>query len=229
MNVLKEDRQALGLLVGKATSPHSYPLTTVPLALATPERDLRQGSKAALRNYLVEESASGCDEPPDRGHWLIDGMAAVKSIPFQQTWGEYADVLMKFCLPPSSSKPLELGIIFDSYSTVTTKELTQNRRGTPGRRIHITGSEQSMPKGKDWDSFLHNSENKTDLTRFLVNQYKSDSVRSRLRFPLIITDGQTTWLVTRTSIQELELCNHTEADTRLVLHASNYGIEIVVL
>jgi hypothetical protein len=59
MNILKEDRQAFGVLVGKATSPedaHSYPLTTVPLALATPEMDLRQGSKAVLRNYLIEES-----------------------------------------------------------------------------------------------------------------------------------------------------------------------------
>ena len=43
VNILKEDRQAFGLLAGKATSPeeaHSYPLTTVPLALATPEREI---------------------------------------------------------------------------------------------------------------------------------------------------------------------------------------------
>ena len=46
---------------GRSTSfwfVHSYPLTTVPLALATPERDLRQGSKAALRNYLIEKANS---------------------------------------------------------------------------------------------------------------------------------------------------------------------------
>ena len=84
VNVLKEDRQAFGLLVGKATSPaeaHSYPLTTIPLALATPDRDLRQVSKAALRNYLIEESASVCVEPPEESHWFIDGMAAVNTIP----------------------------------------------------------------------------------------------------------------------------------------------------
>ena len=59
MNVLKEDRQAFGLLVGEVTTHKEvnlYLLTTVPLALATPKRDLRQGSKAALRNYLIEES-----------------------------------------------------------------------------------------------------------------------------------------------------------------------------
>ena len=65
MNVLKEDRQAFGLLVGKVTTHqevNSYPLTTVPLALATPDRDLRQGSKAALSNYLIEESNSITEE-----------------------------------------------------------------------------------------------------------------------------------------------------------------------
>ena len=74
VNVLKEDRQAFGLLVGKVTTSeevHSYTLTTVPLALATPERDLRQGSKAALRNYLIEESNSITEELPTRGNWLL--------------------------------------------------------------------------------------------------------------------------------------------------------------
>ena len=151
VNILKEDRQAFGVLVGKSTTPeeaHSYPLTTVPLALATPESDLRQGSKAALRNYLIDESTSIIEEPPIRGNWLIDGMAAVKSIPSQKTWGIYADILLKFCLPPSQSKPLQIGIIFDYYSTATTKQLTQRRRGVSGRITHITSPEQSMPKVK---------------------------------------------------------------------------------
>ena len=44
ISILKEDRQAFGALVGKATSPreaHSYPLTTVPLAVASPDSGLR--------------------------------------------------------------------------------------------------------------------------------------------------------------------------------------------
>jgi hypothetical protein len=51
VNVLKEDRQAFGVLVGKVTTPeeaHSHPLTIVPLVLATPERDVRPGSKVVL-------------------------------------------------------------------------------------------------------------------------------------------------------------------------------------
>ena len=85
------------MLVGKVTTSeeaHSYPLTTVPLALATPERDLRQGSKAPPRNYVIEEASSITEELPTRGNRLIDGMAAVKSIHSQKTWGEYAEILL---------------------------------------------------------------------------------------------------------------------------------------
>ena len=194
VNITKEDRQAFGVMVGMATSPeevHSHPLTSVPLALATPERDLRQGSKSALRNHIIEESSSATeDQPPIRGNWLIDGMAAVRSIPSQQTWGEFTDILVKFCLPPSQSKSKQLGIIFDSYSTATTKQLTQRHRGTSGRRIHIKSPEQSMPGGKDWDLFLHNSENKTEPIQFLVGYYKTNSVRSKLGIPLIVTEEE---------------------------------------
>ena len=91
-------------------------MTTVPLALATPERDLRQGSKAALRNYLIGESTSIIEGPPVRGNWLIDGMSAVKSIPSQKTWGEYADILLAFCLLPTQPKPLQIKIIFDCHN-----------------------------------------------------------------------------------------------------------------
>ena len=59
INVLKEDKQAFGLLVGKTTSlleDHSYPMTSIPLTLTSPNGDLRQGLKAALRNYSISES-----------------------------------------------------------------------------------------------------------------------------------------------------------------------------
>ena len=92
--------------------------------------------------------------PPECSVLGTQGLVAVKSVPAQQTWGKYAAALLKFCLPASDSKPQQLGIIFDSYSTATMKELTKHRRGTPGRRTLITSSEQDMPKGKDWDSFL---------------------------------------------------------------------------
>ena len=142
--------------------------------------------------------------------------------------GEYAAELLKICTPPQQFSPQSLGIIFDSYTTSTTKQLTQRRRGNPDRRVYITSAKQCMPKSSDWDSFLRNGENKSELIQFLVRYYKTDEARGNLRLPMIVTEEEKTWLITRTSIQELESCNHYEADTRLVLHASQSAVPVIV-
>ena len=54
-----EDKQAFGAFVGKFTTAkeaHSYPLSSIPLAFTSPERKLRQGTKADLRNLLINNS-----------------------------------------------------------------------------------------------------------------------------------------------------------------------------
>ena len=77
-----------------------------------------------------------------------------------------------------------------------------------------------MRKGKDWDLFLQNSENKTERIR------KTDSVRSKLNIPLTVTEGENTWLITK--IKNLQSHNHHEADTRLVLHERQSTAPIVI-
>ena len=84
INILKEEMQAFGALVGQATIARealSYPLASVPLALSTEESGLRQGTKATLRNHMIDETKAEEDEPPTRAEWLMDGMAAVHAVP----------------------------------------------------------------------------------------------------------------------------------------------------
>ena len=81
--VLKEDKQAFGLLVGKAisnTEAFSYPLTTYPLSIATPDGDLYQGDKSDWRNYLIQLSLSTTTENPMECVWLFDGMAVIRTL-----------------------------------------------------------------------------------------------------------------------------------------------------
>ena len=88
-SILKEDRQAFMALAGKARSPreaHSYPLTTIPLAVPSPDSDLRQGCKAALQNFLIQESAIEVQTPFSKVARIIDGIALVKLIKSKQTW-----------------------------------------------------------------------------------------------------------------------------------------------
>ncbi|KAG1648069.1 hypothetical protein GQR58_030110 [Nymphon striatum] len=147
ISILKEDRQAFGALVGKATSPreaHSYPLTTVPLALASPDSDLRQGCKAALRNFLIEESNAEVQAPLSKAAWLIDGMAAVRSVKSKPTWGEYAKAYFRFCTPAAADQAHSIAVIFDNYTQETTKQLTQHRRGHSGKRVFHYKSRANM-------------------------------------------------------------------------------------
>lgn len=83
--------------------------------------DLQQTSKAELRNYIIEESVY---KPIKKSDWLIDSMAAINICSSRTKLGDYASALLKFCLPPQHTEPRRLGIIFDSYSSATTKQLT---------------------------------------------------------------------------------------------------------
>ncbi len=227
---LKEDRQAFGAMIGKNKSPEellSHPLTTVPLALASPDGDLRQGSKAAFRNYLIEEADALTTQSATGAFWIVDGMAVVRSILCKNTWGEYAIAFFSFCTPGRDTLPLRLAIVFDSYKTSNIKQLTQLRRGMPGRRIFITSPHQSMPKQNEWSSFLHNPENKTELIHFLVSFLKEN--RSHLiRVPTIVTENEKSWLITPTTITELDDCNHYEADTRLICVATQVDMPVII-
>ena len=152
---LNEIRQAFGAKIGKNNSTEkllSYPLTSVPLALATPDGDLRQGSKAALRNHLIEEANASTKQPEMGAFWIVDGMAVVRTIPPKNTWGEYAKAFFSFCTPSRDSSPLRLDIIFDCYKESNIKQLTQLRRGMPGRQTFLTSPQQNMPRQTEWNS-----------------------------------------------------------------------------
>eukprot|EP00794_Sanderia_malayensis_P016352 gene16352-17996_t len=106
------------------------------------------------------------------------------------------------------------------------KQLTQLRRGTPGKRVYISSSQQSMPSGKAWQTFLHNSENKTELIHFLVEFMKEN--RNLLRIPTIVTENEKSWLLTTKAVIQLDNCNHIEADTRLIYVASTANSPVII-
>ena len=83
INVLKEEKEAFGLLVRKTTSlleGHNYPLTSVLLTLASPDGDLRQVLEADLRNYLISKSNALSSVPVQKAKWIVDGMSVIRSM-----------------------------------------------------------------------------------------------------------------------------------------------------
>ena len=85
-----------------------------------------------------------------------------------------------------------------------------------------------MPHGNGWISLLNNDENKTDLIKLFVTFMKSDEVKQWLTIPFVVTEKDLTWRIDRGVVTELFLCNHEEADSRIVLHASLEDVIIVV-
>ncbi len=158
--------------------------------------------------------------------WLVDGMAAVRSLPHKETWKEYAESFIGFCTPSKDSHPAKVGIILNCYTRSHVKQLTQLRRGSLGKSVYISSSLQSIPSGKAWQTFLHNPENKTELIHFLVEFMKEN--RNWLRSPTIVTENEKSWLLTTTAVIQLDDCNHIEAGTRLIYVASTANSPVVI-
>ena len=231
VDVMKEDRQAFGILIAKSVSleeAFKFPITSVPLAVANPDRTLRQGDKASLRNMLIENSSSSSTIIPQGCTWLIDGMAVIQTVKPQETFREYYKKVIKFIEPPQFSNPKIVGMINDTYFKDSIKEGTRRSRGTGGSKVSIEGFEQHMLKGLQWKEFLHRGDNKDELLASLVCCMKSKEGSMSLRYPYIVTCRDETFSL-GTDVTLLHRCNHEEADTRLVLHAFLANSDVVIV
>jgi len=96
--LLKEDRQAFGLLISKAETleeAFKYPLTTVALSIAESSTTLRQGDKAGFRNFLIHNSDAAVSNFIPGATWIFDGIAIMRSIKPKSTFGEFFDSFLK--------------------------------------------------------------------------------------------------------------------------------------
>ena len=82
--VVKEVCQAFGLFVNKAikfTQAFKYAVMSVRLVVATRKSTLYQPDKVGLRNYIINLSKTSSHEYLRDGMCVVDGMAAVRSVP----------------------------------------------------------------------------------------------------------------------------------------------------
>ena len=231
--ILKEDKQAFGLLVGKAISnieAFSYPMTTYPLSIATPGGDLYQGDKADWRNLLIQLSLSITTERPMECAWFFDGMAVMRTLKPVSTYKVFADSLITLLTSFTEyCHPTVVGLIDDCYLEDSTKSCTRMGRGKAGSNVKITSINQKMLTGMRWKEFLHNSKNKEALISIVSRYVKSEEVRSNLTFPMIVNDKYNTVYINSENVSEMFDCNHEEADYRLVLHALLCQQDVVVV
>ena len=223
LSLLKEDRQAFGLLVAKAISIEEafrFPVKTLPLSLATPEGQLRQSDKAVLRNFLACESNALTTECPTDAVWLIDRMAAFRSLKPKSTYAEWFLHVLKSVTPSCDARPKKIALINDTYRPDSIKAGTRETRGASSRRVYLQGFNQMQLQGREWQEFFNNIKNKEDLIHLAATFFKSEDAKAKLTLPLVLTDREKTWLIENNVSKPMFDCNHEEADTRLALQAS---------
>ena len=225
LSVLKEDRQALGLIVSKCQNKREafcHCLTKYPLAIATPDGKLYQpGSKANFRNHLIKQAEANVMSPPRGGTVIYDGMAVIRASKPAATWGHYMADQLKAFTPPSAWHVQQTVIVFDIYiddQEYSIKDSERQERGS-STRVHMGTNEQRMVNGKDFQNFMHNKENKSELVKRFVDFISQPDTCKNLSVPYLINHRSTTLAISSSGVDTLFECNHEEADTRVVLHA----------
>ena len=152
ISILKEDKQAFGLLCAKAVSleeAFNFPITSIPLSLAYPVGSLRQSDKSSFRNWLIDETPSSrLNTAPTDARWIFDGMALFRSVKCARTYREYFINVLRTAVPPAGARPIQIEIVNDQYFDVSTKDDTRLSRGegVVSRRVRISSVDQHMPQ-----------------------------------------------------------------------------------
>ena len=67
---------------------------------------------------------------------------------------------------------------------------TRRKRGKLSTRVYITGLGQKMRQGNSWRSLLNNNDNENDLIHLFVLFLKLDDVRTKLAYPVVVTEKE---------------------------------------
>ena len=169
-----------------------YPITTIPLAIATTDSCLQHSDKAQLRNFLINESKASLKSVPKGYRWQVDGMAAIRSLKPKDTCETFINILVHFVTPSRVGEPTFVGIINDTFRDKSLKEGTRNKRCHGGSRVHFKGVQQHMVQGMLWQKFLHSDANKEDLITLVANYLQSEDGRSKLSCPFVVTTKECT-------------------------------------
>lgn len=226
--ILKADRNLFGHMIMASQSRNlnikdvlAHPLGPLPWALSNPDGSLRKTNKAALAREL-EKSVASVEEIGENTACIIDGMSLVQRVKGDgKTFGEIAKSLLHQALLEGRNSA-RIDIVFDVYWKTSIKNAERSGRGSGG-----STQWKNIAPGHNvvqWRKLLSNSESKTALIQFFVDQWKLAESQAMLQDKQFITTcGETCYCLNEegwNTVEELK-CSHEEADTRMLLHASH--------
>lgn len=200
----------------------SFPLTPVPLSLCQGDGTMAHTDKSNLFKVL-EGTVSDHGSPTFVGAHIIDGIFHLHCMSPDQpvTYGELSRNILVSSLAYRSRR---IDVTFDTYERPSIKDCERERRETVvGEELVIKGPEQkrdsSFKKQLERESF------KRELPIFLTKDWSSNLYKPLLDDKEVylgvmgectryfVEDGE----VHAESVPSLK-CNHSEADTRVILH-----------
>ena len=182
---------------------------------------LRFGSKSDLLSCLEKvapTSDSDTGLPPLIDMIALDGAVIVQLLKpgKSKTFADYVNDVFLPYIQSQIARVRRLDLVWDSYQPLSLKATTCAKRGT-GVGMHV-GSHVPVPS--NWQEFLRDDQNKSELFKFL------SECTICLPLPeskcILATSGQSVLFSgSHLEFESLQPCSHEEADTRLVLHATN--------
>ena len=198
-----------------------YQLTNVPYSLSTFDGFPIKTAKSTLL-HLLESEITHEDSIRVGSRFILDGNALLQSlVKLPPTFQKLAEYI--FSILPKAER---LDFVTDTYVGGSIKHIESLRRNQ-SNKILLKGPEMSVPL--NWKNFMGNDYNKTQLIKFLLQQWSSSKYASSLKdrrvyfvcqqncFLLTSTDGLT---VSNRSIESLN-STQEEADTRMLLHLTH--------
>ena len=201
-----------------------YELSSLPFSLEHQDGSLRKTNKSSLA-ALIEAKVNVCPrlQPFPRDIiYLIDGMALVQVLKSagSSMFGELASQYFKV-ITASLANYKEIHIVFDQYWDASIKAGERARRGSMSASLEVKIHGSSTPMPKQWEKFILNPKNKTNLCDFLSESF---CYLRRQQLPpdktLVISggfnDGSRVVMVRSGNCEEVNdlESDHEEADTR---------------
>ena len=190
--------------------------------------DLRLSVKSDLLKCL-EKLTPNPPTTPIVDAMLIDGAALVNMLKPSGACKTFSDYSNQVYLPYITNQlqsVQRIDIIWDRYIPNSLKAQTRDKRGRGVRRR--VESDVRLPA--NWGEFLKEESNKTELFQYLAKQTTTLLCEAN---KCIVSTSDTLVLSSFVNVTpELSPCTHEEADTRLILHASEcarQGIDKVIL
>jgi len=117
-----------------------------------------------------------------------------------------------------STKYQRMDLVFDVYQPSSLKAETRTKRGRGVRRR--VESKGKIPQ--NWQNFLRNNDNKTELFNFLADKISQMSTPNTV---IVTRENDVVASNHEVSMDGLAPCCHEEADTRIFVHARNAAEE----